>query len=161
MNSWKHYGQGDVGWMRFIQHFAIGARAPLETSLNSDLIARTSLARAILNECYGLLVETAPGPLLRSPIHFEPQIGIDHAEDVRGLSELLGTLLIPIGEVQSESIILLSETGHVYLLGFVGCGVIQMGNTLSEGVEALFCSRRGTTLKFDDSVDRIYRWDAD
>lgn len=147
-----------TGWLDFVTKFWPKSDGLGKDATPEERLIRTSKARILIDELFGLRVTPLPGEILRSCVVFDPQSGVDEADYCRGLGDLLGEVVIPVGEVQSESIILCGENGNMYLLGLAGRGVFRLGDSVSQSLESLLMSRRLTPLRVPATASSEYRF---
>lgn len=91
--------------------------------------------------------------MIWSDIVFDPNVGMAERSCIVQLSDLLGTTLVPIGETRSEAIILMGDTGEVYLMGYVCSGVFLAGDTFGDAITSLLVGRQLSVIEFDETTD--------
>lgn len=141
-------------WREFIAQFAPS------TEHGAFPVGRTDdhAARQALHELFGLRIVPHSGEVLRSDLHFDPAFGVACADEIQGLGKLLHDVLVPIGEVISESIIVQQSSGPVFLLGWVGVGVFYAGKDIQDGLEKLLASQRLPPVLFDWEAAEGYQF---
>ena len=136
------------GWPNYVSYFWDESLELGVQSSTGDLLMRSRHAQRVLDELAGLRLMPLVGEVLRSQIVFDVTEGIAMSDEIKKLSVFLQSLLIPIGEVLSESIILLGESGSVFLLGYVGYGVLYVDYSFGPSMKKLLIGEALTPLDF-------------
>ena len=69
------------------------------------------------------------------------------------LSVILEEFLVPIAEVESESVILIGDSAAIYLSGIVGEGVLFAGYSFSEGNERVAMAQQLPFVEMYPAID--------
>lgn len=108
-------------------------------------------ARRILDELYGIRLQTFQRNRFCA-LDFDPEDGMDDADKIDRLGKILNECLIPIGATPSESIVLIGDSGNVFLLGWVSPGVFSMGH-FNDAIDAIITGRDWHVVSFDAESD--------
>lgn len=115
------------------------------------------LATAIIDELDWLTAEgdSRDGPFVKSTILF----GYRDAsvcfpdQEIELLASILRRPLCPVGEVQSLSIVCVTEIGEVFQVGLVSFGVIYEGMLFGGALQRILCGHRGAVVRFTTEQD--------
>jgi len=110
-------------------------------------------AKHILDEMLGLTVEplSKTGDSCPSPVIFDPSGGYAYYDEIYRLMEIVHSDLVPVGELMSLATILLARTGHVFLHGTTGPGILLAGNSFGEAMSRILHGQRKRPIYFTES----------
>lgn len=119
-------------------------------------------AQVILDQLWGIKV-TLPrnGRVFAETVYFSLNLVSGYEEEIRRLSRLLKTDLVPIGQRLSREIILISPEEYVFSLSFVAYGVTCDGRGFGNAIERILQGRSSQPLFISRDLDQHGLFEGD